>query len=365
MRIAMIGTRGVPARYGGFETAVEEVGRRLTANGHEVTVYCRNPDQRLTSYQGMRLVNLPALRERHLETLSHTLLSVTHAVVRGRPHAAVVFNAANAPLLPVLRRAGVPFAVHVDGLEWKRGKWAGFGARYYRWAERRSVALADALIADARGIADHIRDAHGRESIYIPYGAPLVAPGAERLAALGLARQRYHLVVARFAPENHVTEIVEGFVASAARYPMVVVGSAPYEDEYTAQVRTAARGDARVRFLGSIWDQHLLDQLYANTLSYVHGHSVGGTNPSLLRAMGAGAPVTAFDAVFNREVVNGHARYWTTPNELAQAITGDEGDMIAAEERGEKGRSHAELTYRWDEVAEQYESLLLRLADGR
>ena len=253
MRIAMIGTRGVPARYGGFETAVEEVGRRLTANGHEVTVYCRNPDQRLTSYQGMRLVNLPALRERHLETLSHTLLSVTHAVVRGRPHAAVVFNAANAPLLPVLRRAGVPFAVHVDGLEWKRGKWAGFGARYYRWAERRSVALADALIADARGIADHIRDAHGRESIYIPYGAPLVAPGAERLAALGLARQRYHLVVARFAPENHVTEIVEGFVASAARYPMVVVGSAPYEDEYTAQVRD--RGPRRRA--GTVPRQHL------------------------------------------------------------------------------------------------------------
>ena len=232
MRIAMIGTRGVPARYGGFETAVEEVGRRLTARGHEVTVYCRNPHQTLRSYQGMRLVNLPALRRRHFETLSHSLLSVLHAVtVRRRPDVAVVFNAANAPLLPLLKAARVPMAVHVDGLEWKRGKWAGAGAKYYRWAEKRSVHMADALIADARGIADHIREAHGRESIYIPYGAPLVAPGSHRLADLGLDPHGYHLVVARFAPENHVREIVSGFVASSAKAALIVVGSAPYDDD--------------------------------------------------------------------------------------------------------------------------------------
>ena len=361
----MIGTRGVPARYGGFETAVEEVGRRLTARGHEVTVYCRNPHQTLTSYQGMRLVNLPAIHRRHLETLSHTFFSVAHAVTtRHRPDVAVVFNAANAPLLPVLKAAGIPMAVHVDGLEWKRGKWAGAGAQYYRRAEKWSVHMADALIADAHGIADHIRDAHGRESIYIPYGAPLVGPGYERLTMLGLLPHRYHLVVARFAPENHVKEIVTGFVSSPARSPLIVVGSAPYDDEYTAEVRAAADRDPRIRLLGSVWDQELLDQLYANALSYIHGHSVGGTNPSLLRAMGAGAPVTAFDAVFNHEVVNGHARYWSEPNEVALAVAGDESDVVAALERGEKGRDYAELTYRWDEVADEYEQLCLRLARG-
>ncbi len=180
----------------------------------------------------MRLVNLPALRRRHFETLSHSLLSVLHAVtVRRRPDVAVVFNAANAPLLPLLKAARVPMAVHVDGLEWKRGKWAGAGAKYYRWAEKRSVHMADALIADARGIADHIREAHGRESIYIPYGAPLVAPGSHRLADLGLDPHGYHLVVARFAPENHVREIVSGFVASSAKAALIVVGSAPYDDD--------------------------------------------------------------------------------------------------------------------------------------
>ena len=362
MRIAMIGTRGVPARYGGFETAVEEVGRRLVANGHDVTVYCRNPHQVLTSYQGMRLVNLPALRRRELETLSHSLLSVLHAVLRRRPDVAVVFNAANAPFLPLLKAAGIPVAVHVDGLEWKRGKWAGPAATYYRWAEKWSVRLADALIADARGIADHIRYEHGRESIYIPYGAPLVPPGFERLESVGLEPRGYHLVVARFAPENHVREAVAGYVASSAAKPLVVVGSAPYEDDYTAEVRRVADRDPRVRFLGSVWDQQLLDQLYANALSYIHGHSVGGTNPSLLRAMGAGAPVTAFDAVFNHEVVNGHARYWSDPADVALAVTGDEHDVVSALERGEKGRDHAQLTYRWDEVAEEYEQLCRGLA---
>jgi len=310
----------------------------------------------------MRLVNLPALRNRELETLSHTFLSVMHVLTRRRPDVAIVFNAANAPLLPLLKAAKIPLAVHVDGLEWKRGKWAGAGAHYYRQAEKWSVRMADALIADARGIADHIRSEHDRESVYIPYGAPLVGPGNDRVVELGIAPQHYHLLVARFAPENHVREVVAGYVASPAARPLIVVGAAPYDDAYTAEVIAAAQCDPRVRFLGSVWDQVLLDQLYANALSYIHGHSVGGTNPSLLRAMGAGAPVTAYDAEFNREVVNGHARYWSHPNELAHAVIADEQDTVSAFERGEKGRDYAELTYRWGEVADEYERLCRNLA---
>jgi glycosyltransferase involved in cell wall biosynthesis len=365
MRIAMIGTRGVPARYGGFETAVEEIGCRLVQRGHEVTVYCRNPGQRLTSHLGMRLVNLPAVRRRELETLSHTALSVLHAVLRERADVAVVFNAANAPFLPLLRAARVPTAMHVDGLEWKRAKWAGAGARYYRWAERRAVRLADEVVADSRGIADHLRAEHGRETTFIPYGAPAVEPGDGRLAELGLRRHGYHLVVARFAPENHVREIVEGYVASAANRELVVVGAAPYEDDYTAHVQATAGGDRRVRFVGEIWDQELLGQLYGNALSYLHGHSVGGTNPSLLQAMGAGAAATVYDVVFNREVAGDHARVWTTRDELGEAILADEADVAAAVERGAKGRSHVEVAYRWDDVTTEYEDLCRALVRRR
>jgi glycosyltransferase involved in cell wall biosynthesis len=364
VKIAMLGTRGVPARYGGFETAVQEIGQRLVLAGHEVVVYCRNADQTQREHLGMRLVNLPALRRRSLETLSHTGASALHAAVRARPDVALVFNAANAPFVPLLRAARIPTAVHVDGLEWRRGKWAGAGARYYRWAERSSVRWADAVIADSRGIAEHVQQTYGRAPVFLAYGAPVVHPGSGRLGPLGLAPRGYHLIVARFAPENHVREIVAGYVATGAERPLVVVGDAPYEDSYSGIVRDAANGDARVRFVGAVWDQALLDELYGNALSYVHGHSVGGTNPSLLRAMGAGAPVSAYDVNFNREVTDGYALLWRAPSELGAAVLADEADRDAAAERGEKGRSHAGLTYRWDDVAAGYEDLCRALLEG-
>lgn len=357
MRIAMIGTRGVPARYGGFETAVEEIGWRLVYAGHEVIVYCRNPDQDMTNYRGMTLVNLPALRRRSLETLSHSGLSVGHAILRTRPDVAFVFNAANAPYLPVLKAARIPTAVHVDGLEWKRAKWTGKGAQYYKRAERWSVRWADAVIADAHGIADHVRREYGRESVYIPYGASIIHPSADRLPEVGLEPRRFHLVVARFEPENHVLEIVQGYVSSRARFPLIVVGSAPYADGYTRAIKAAAGSDTRVRFLGGVWDQEQLDELYGNCLSYLHGHSVGGTNPSLLRAMGAGAPVIAHENVFNREVVGDQARFFATPDDVQTAVLNDEHDVEAAIGRGVTGRQRAARLYRWDVIAGAYAEL--------
>jgi len=353
----MLGTRGVPARYGGFETAVEEIGSRLVEAGHEVVVYCRNQGQTLRAHDGMRLVNLPAVRHRALETLSHTALSTAHAAVRVRPDVALVFNAANAPFVPLLRSAGIPTAVHVDGLEWKRAKWQGLGARYYRLAERWSVRWADALIADSRGIAEHIRTSYGRDSVFIPYGAPIVDAGSDRLAGLGLEPGCYHLVVARFEPENHLDVLVNGRLGSAASAPLVVVGGAPYAEDYERRVRSLAESDGRVRFLGAVWDQALLDQLYTHATSYLHGHSVGGTNPSLLRAMGAGTSVTAWDVVFNREVTGGLARFVTSADDVAAALVADESDPAGTKERGEALREHARVTYRWDDVAAAYAQL--------
>ena len=360
MHIAMIGTRGVPAQYGGFETAVEEIGSRLAADGHRVTVYCRNPEQALTEHLGMELVNLPALRKRSLETLSHTGLSVAHAM-RRRPDAAVLFNAGNAPYIPLLKASRIPTAVHVDGLEWKRAKWQGAGARYYRRAEKYAARSGLPLIADAQGIADHLLDTYGAASHVIPYGAPILDPGTDRLAELELKPGAYHLVVARLEPENHVDVIVRGHAEAASRNPLVVVGSAPYGDTHIAEIRRAA-ADSDTRFVGAVWDQDLLNQLYAGSLSYLHGHSVGGTNPSLLRALGCAAPVTAFDVNFNREVTAGHARFFDDPTSAAAAILADDNDPEAALRRGRAGQAHAEATYRWDDVAERYLRLLTQIA---
>lgn len=361
LRIALVGTRGVPARYGGFETCVEEVGRRLVERGHEVTVYCRRSDDssaQADTYLGMQLVHRPALRSRSLETLSHTGLSVAHQL-KDRADVAIVFNAANAPWLPVLRAAKIPVATHVDGLEWQRDKWGSVGKRYYLVAERLAVRWSDALIADAPGIAEYYWKKYGASTEGIAYGAPIISGESSRLAELGLNSRGYHLVVARFEPENHVELIVRGYAASRAQLPLVVVGSAPYADQYTRRVRAAA--DERVRFLGGVWDQELLDQLYAGSLTYLHGQSVGGTNPSLLRAIGAGAAVDAYDVVFNRDVLQGAGRFFTTSANVAQLVELAEVNPDEAAERGRAAQERA-ADFTWDDVAQSYESLCSRLA---
>ncbi len=365
----MIGTRGVPARYGGFETAIEEIGRRIAAGGDEVVVYCRGAESADPTYLGMELKHLPAVQSKAVETLSHTFLSVLHAVFRRRTaDVAFVFNAANAVFVPLLRLRGIPTAVHVDGLEWKRAKWGKGGRRYYRMAEALSVRWADALIADADGIAEYYRDEFGAPTELIAYGAPILTD-----APADLLRQHtefeprgYHLVVARFEPENHVLEIVRGYAASASKLPLVVVGSAPYSDDYTAQIEQLASADPRIHMLGGVWDQGLLDQLYAHAASYLHGHSVGGTNPSLLRAMGAGTAVVAFDVSFNRGVLGPQGHYFAGPDDLPALL--DEVETEVHDHRPEFDarvasiRERARTNYDWDDVALGYRRLADQLA---
>jgi len=357
----------VPALYGGFETAVEEIGRRLVSRGYDVTVYCRNPGQRITEYAGMHLVNVPAIRHRMAETLSHTALSTAHAIIADHPDVVLLLNAGNAPLLKPLALAGIPTAIHLDGLESKREKWRGAGAKYYRWAERASIRWGREVIADAQAIADHVQREYGRTCVVIPYGAEVIAPGSDRLVEMDLTERGFHLVVARFEPENHVLDAVHAYRASTEQRPLVVVGSAPYSQWYVDRVREAARDDPRIRFAGGVYDQALLDQLYANCVSYVHGHSVGGTNPSLLRAMGAGAPVLAYDVEFNREVTAGNALFWSDADALTVILDQIAGHHLDArlDELRDLGRERVRSAYQWDAVTDDYEALITRLAASR
>ncbi len=366
LRIAMVGTRGVPARYGGFETAVEEIGARLAADGHRVTVYCRRDGEHHgKTHRGMRRVELPALRRRSLETLSHTLLSLLHLLTRRRaPDVVLLFNAANAPLLPLLRLRRVPVATHVDGLEWKRDKWSGTGKRFYRVAEALAVRWSDALIADAAGIADYYREEFGAATEQIAYGAPIQTDAAhDRVEELGLLPGGYHLVVARFEPENHVDLMLRGHLSSRASLPVVVVGSAPYPGEHVAAIEALGASDL-VRLLGPVWDTETLDQLYANALTYLHGHSVGGTNPSLLRAMGAGTAVIAYDVVFNREVLGHDGAFVAGAQDVGPLLEDAEARPDAWQARGHALRERAARTYSWDAVSRDYGVLATSLAVG-
>lgn len=365
MRISLIGTRGVPARYGGFETAVEEIGQRLVARGHEVTVYCRFAADSTSSHLGMTLVHLPALRSRSAETLSHTLLSMLH-LQRDPPDVSIVFNTANAPLLPLLRMRGIPVGLHVDGLEWRRSKWGRWARKYARAAERLAVRWSDELIADAIAIQSYYRREHAVGSRYIAYGARILdGINGEQLESFSLDSHSYHLVVARLEPENHVHMLIDGYLQSSTKLPLVIVGSVPYETPYVKRIRAAAAPNPNgVRLLGSIWDQDVLDALYANARTYLHGHSVGGTNPSLLRAMGAATPVMALDVDFNREVLGDTGRFFGEPSQLAALLdeTDQDGDELA--ERGRSGKRRVSTHYDWDDVTDSYEQLCRDLASA-
>ena len=186
-------------------------------------------------------------------------------------------------------------------------------------------------------------------------------------AEVGAEPEGYHLIVARFEPENHVLDAVHAYRMCADPRPLLVVGNAPYSQWYVDNVRHAARNDPRIRFVGGIYDQELLDQLYGNAVTYIHGHSVGGTNPSLLRAMGAGAPVLGFDVEFNREVTAGRALFWSTADELTVILDDVAAGRRDAELEGfsEAGRQRIMSAYQWDAVTDQYEELIARLAASR
>ncbi|WP_435199380.1 glycosyltransferase [Janibacter sp. GS2] len=371
MRIAMIGTRGVPAHYGGFETAVEEIGSRLAAGGHVVTVYCRRgnngPDGDPATYAGMRLVHLPCLHQRSLETLTHTAVAALHvALSRGQYDVALVFNAANTFALPLLHLSHLPVAVHVDGLEWRRSKWGRAGKAFYLWSEARAVRDADALIADSPGIQEYYLTEFGAQSRLLEYGTTVTADlFPSRVGELGLEPRRYHLLVARVEPENHVLEMIEAYAASGARLPLVVVGDSPYVTDYREAVRATAGRTPGVRLLGSVWDQDLLDQLYVGAASYLHGHSVGGTNPSLLRAMGAGATTIAHDNTFNRDVLGEDGVFGRTVHDLAEAIAAVDVDPDSDGPRRARLVARCRKRYVWGAVAEGYTQLCSDLAAGR
>ena len=304
MRIAILGTRGIPARYGGFETLAEELSARLATAGHEVTVYARTHTAvpGVTTHRGAAVHVLPALRFKALETLSHTFLSSVHAN-RRRYDVILLCNAANAPLIPLLHARRLPVALNVDGLERKRRKWHTLGRAYYRLCERLSARWADEVVTDAGVIQRYYRRAWKRGSVMIPYGGDLPSPtGDDALRRLGLAEGSYFLYVSRFEPENNPDRIVEAYRSIRGEARLVMVGDAPYADELIRRVRAMAAADPRVILPGSVYGEGYR-QLLFNARAYIHATEVGGTHPALVEAMGAGRVVFFLDNLPNREVV--------------------------------------------------------------
>ncbi len=359
MRLAIIGTRGVPANYGGFETFAEELGARLAERGHEITVYGRRGfiDPGLEDYRGMRLVVLPALRTKHLETVSHTMLSAVHAARKGYD-VVLMCNAANAPFVRILQMAGVPVALNVDGLERKRRKWGWAGRSYYRLGEWFAARLPNALVTDAEVIRRYYRRAYGVASEMIVYGGDLEAPeGSGVLPELGVEPGGYLLYVSRFEPENNPDRVVEAYRLVEGSRPLIMVGGAPYARGLTRRVTELA--DDRVLLPGPIYGEGYR-QLLFNCRAYIHATEVGGTHPALVEAMGAGRPVLYYDTPENREVAGGVGApfRFEGATRLESTIAAVIDDEHRLSEMGRRSTQRVAERYRWSDVADRYERLL-------
>lgn len=359
MNLAILGTRGVPASYGGFETFAEELGRRLAERGHDVTVYGRTGfvDPALEEHRGMRLVVLPALYTKHLETVSHTLVAAIHAMHQ-RYDAVLLCNAANAPFARILQLGGTPVALNVDGLERKRRKWGPAGRAYYRLCERLAALVPDVLVTDAEVIRRYYRRCFRAPSEMIVYGGDLEPPqGSDTLERLGVEPGQYLLYVSRFEPENNPDRVVAAYTRVGGDRRLVMVGGAPYARELTARVQDLA--DSRVVLPGPIYGDGYR-QLLFNCRLYIHATEVGGTHPALVEAMGAGRPVLYYDTPENREVVAAAGRRFRFSGEsslervLAEVI--DDGSQLAR--LAERSRRRVDQRYRWNDVADAYERVL-------
>ena len=360
MRIGILGTRGIPARYGGFETLAEELSARLSARGHDVIVYTRTryAEPGLNEWRGAKIRTLPTIPSKYFDTVVHGALSSIDAAFE-RFDAVLVCNAINAAVSFVPRLAGrTRVVLNVDGLERNRRKWNAAGKLAYRISETLSSLLPDVVVSDARVIQEYYRSRHRVESVFIPYGGDLPAPsGTATLERLGLSPERYVLYVSRLEPENNAEEVVREYRSVPGSTPLVVVGDAPYASDTIARIRAAA--DARVLLPGAIYGEGYRE-LLANAAVYVQATEVGGTHPALVEALGFGRVVCYNQTPENEEVAAGAALPFDVhaPGSLARLLTAVLDDPASHSVWKERALERTRQRYRWDDVVDRYEAIL-------
>jgi glycosyltransferase involved in cell wall biosynthesis len=358
MRIALLGTRGIPANYGGFETFAEELSTRLALIGHSVAVYCRERPQE-SPWRGVELRYLPTIRHKYFDTLAHTCLSTLHLLLH-RCDVALYCNAANAIFTILPRLAGMPVVLNVDGIERKRKKWNRLAKAWYLLSERLATFLPTEVVTDAQAIAGYYHERYGKTTHFIPYGAEIGRTETHHaLRLLGLEPGRYFLYVSRLEPENHALEVRQAFEQVHTDMKLALVGDAPYAADYIRQVR--ATTDPRIMIPGAIYGLGY-QELGSHCFAYIHGTTVGGTHPALIEAMGRGALVLYRDTPENREVA-GDAGIPFGEHDLAQKIETALG-MTEEERHALRQRAVERVAqhYSWAAVTADYDRLFRKLA---
>ncbi len=356
MRIALLGTRGIPAQYGGFETFAEELSVRLAERGHSVTVYCRSNGGQ-SSYRGVHLRHLRTIRHKYLDTVVHTALSTADITLK-RFDAILYCNAANAIFSVWPRLLGMPTALNVDGLERHRKKWNRIAKLYYELSEWLATWCPTAVITDARQIQSYYRNRYRKSSTYIAYGAEIgPVAGTGSLQQLGLEPGRYILYVSRLEPENNALLVRQAFERVTTDYKLALIGDAPYAADYIREIRNTT--DRRIVIPGAIYGAGY-HQLQSHCHAYVQATEVGGTHPALIEAMGRGALVLYLNNPENREVAGDAAVPFSDDlcEKLQWAV------QLSAEDRRAwscKAMERVERLYSWSAVTDAYEKLFREL----
>ncbi len=358
MRIALLGTRGIPANYGGFETFAEELSTRLTERGHQVTVCSRNPFPEET-YRGVRVRSLPSIRHKYFDTLAHTFIS-TLWLMGQRCDVALYCNAANAIFTVLPRLRGIPVALNVDGIERKRRKWNQFAKAWYLGSEYLATLFPNEIVADAKVIQEYYEERYGKSSTFIAYGADTrLEESAEVLDRLALEPLRYFLYVSRFEPENHPLEVRRAFEKLDTGMKLALVGDAPHAEEYIRTVR--ATTDPRIVIPGAIYGRGYRE-LGSHCFAYIQATEVGGTHPALIENMGRGALVLYRNTPENAEVCGDAGIPFEDEDGLLCAmqsvLTMEEG---ARREYRERARRRVRERYDWEVVTTRYEQLFASL----
>ncbi|MGA8599769.1 MAG: DUF1972 domain-containing protein [Bryobacteraceae bacterium] len=353
MRIALLGTRGIPASYGGFETFAEELSVRLADRGHDVTVYCRAPHHE-AAYRGVNLVYVPTIRHKYFDTVAHTCLSTFSALTR-RYDVMLYCNAANAIFTWMPRLMGTPTALNVDGLERHRKKWNQLAKNWYLLSEWLSTWCCSEVVTDAARIQEYYFERFGKSSTFIPYGAEVGRVQAvDEIVKLGLEPGRFLLYVSRMEPENNALLVREAFENIKTDMKLALVGSAPYAADYIRKVKQTS--DPRILMPGAIYGEGYR-QLQSHCFAYIHATEVGGTHPALIEAMGRSAMVLYLNNPENEEAAGG-AGISFEPETLAARLQW--AVDVSDDERRHWGclaRRRVEERYSWDSVTNVYERL--------
>ena len=362
MRIAIMGIRGIPAHYSGFETLAEELAPRLTKRGHRVTVYGRS---NVINYEGQyyksaRLVILPTISHKYLDTLVHTFLCIIHSLFY-RCDVILLCNAANSIFSFVPRLVGQKVVVNVDGIERKRKKWNWLGKLWYLWGEFFSTFFPNEIVSDAKVIQDYYWERYHKKSTFIPYGANSEKVNTTKvLDKFGIRSNEYILYVSRLEPENNAHIVIEAFEKVKTDFELVIVGDAPYSSKYIKKLK--ATRDSRIVFTGFVFGEGY-KEFQSNTYCYIQATEVGGTHPALIEAMGCGNCVIANGTPENIEVVGNAAIIYKKNDveDLREKIQYVMRNPKIIRMYGEKAKKGIKANYSWDTVTDKYENLFLEM----